>query len=59
MVESWGIVIGTFMLAIAGTGVIAHYRREHRRAQLLRNLDHHDWCHSTRSRRTGSPTMKR
>lgn len=52
MGESWlGIVIGTFVLAIAATAVIAHYRREHRRAELLRNLDHHDWCRWSRSRR--------
>ncbi|CAD6520485.1 hypothetical protein LMG28727_01413 [Paraburkholderia kirstenboschensis] len=45
MGESWlGVVIGMFVLVIAATGVIAHYRREYRRAELLRNLDHHDWC---------------
>jgi len=52
MGESWlGIVFGTFVLITATTGVIAHYRREHRRAELLRNLDHHDWCRWSRSRR--------
>jgi hypothetical protein len=50
MVESWmGIVIGTLVLVIAATEVVGHYRREHRRAQLLRHLD--DWCAWTRSRR--------
>lgn len=52
MVESWmGIVIGTFVLVIAATAVVGHYRREHHRAQLLRHLDHHDWCRWSRSRR--------
>lgn len=44
-----GIVVGTFVLLIAASGVIGHYRREKRRAQLLKNLDHHDWCRLTRS----------
>jgi hypothetical protein len=52
MGETWlGIVIGTFVLAIAATAVIAHYRREHRRAELLRNLDHHDWWRWSRTQR--------
>jgi len=52
MVESWiGILIGTFVLVIAATAVVGHYRREHRRAQLLTNLDHHGWCRWTQSRR--------
>jgi hypothetical protein len=52
MGESWlGIVIGTFVLVIAATAVIAHYRRERRRAELLKNLDHHDWCRWPRSQR--------
>ncbi|MGU7774651.1 hypothetical protein ACV229_31310 [Burkholderia sp. MR1-5-21] len=51
MIESWiGIVIGTVVLLIATTGVTRHYLREHRRAELLRHLDHHDWCRWTRSR---------
>jgi hypothetical protein len=52
MGESWiGIVIGTFVLVIAAIAVVGHYRREHRRTQLLKNLDHHDWCRWPRSRR--------
>jgi hypothetical protein len=52
MSASWiGIVIGTFALVIAAIGVAGHYRREHRREQLLRNLDHHDGCHWIRARR--------
>jgi len=42
------IAFGTAALAVAATFVIAHYRRERRRAELLRNLDHHDWCRWTR-----------
>ncbi|MEM5326304.1 hypothetical protein VSR34_06800 [Paraburkholderia sp. JHI2823] len=42
------IAFGTMALAVAATSVIAHYRRERRRAELLRNLDHHDWCRWTR-----------
>jgi hypothetical protein len=50
MGESWmGIVVGTFVLVIAATGVVGHYRREHRLEQVLRNLD--DWCRWPRSRR--------
>lgn len=45
-----GIVVGTFVLVIAAIAVVGHYRREHRRAELLRNLDHHDWWRWTRSR---------
>ncbi|MFL9898047.1 hypothetical protein PQR71_07740 [Paraburkholderia fungorum] len=52
MGDSWlGIVIGTFVLLIAATAVTAHYRRERRRAELLKNLDHHDWCRFTTHRR--------
>lgn len=45
-----GMVVGVMVLAIATYAVLAHYRRERRRADLLRNLDHHDWWHWTRSR---------
>lgn len=52
MVESWIVVlVGTFVMVIAATGVVGHYRRERHRAQLLRNLDHHDWCRFTARRR--------
>ncbi|WP_162842059.1 hypothetical protein [Paraburkholderia monticola] len=51
MDQSWlGTAIGLIVLVMAAYGVIAHYRRERRRADLLRNLDHHDWCRWTRSR---------
>jgi hypothetical protein len=49
--QSWlGMAVGLIVLVMAAGGVIAHYRREQRRADLLRNLDHHDWCRWTRSR---------
>ncbi len=52
MVESWiVVVVGTFVMVIAATCVAGHYRREHRRAQLLKHLDHHDWCRFTTHRR--------
>jgi len=51
MDPSWlGMAVGKIALVIAATGVVAHYRRERRRAGLLRNLDHHEWRRSTRSR---------
>ncbi|SDR47916.1 hypothetical protein SAMN05443245_6109 [Paraburkholderia fungorum] len=52
MEQTWmGIAVGTIVLVIAAAGVAAHYRRERRRADLLRNLDHHDWCRWTRPHR--------
>lgn len=49
--QSWlGMALGMIVLVIAAFGVVAHYRRERRRADLLRNLDHHEWCRWTRSR---------
>lgn len=45
MIESWvGVVVGVFVLAIAATLIIGHYRREHLRARLLKRMDaHHCW----------------
>lgn len=45
MIEScMGVVVGAFVLAIAATLVIGHYRREHLRERLLRRMDHrHCW----------------
>ena len=43
MSESWmGMVVGSFVLAIAAMLIIGPYRREHRRELLLRRMDH---CH--------------
>jgi hypothetical protein len=53
--QSWlGMSVGTVVLFIATIGVVAHYRRERRRADLLRNLDHHEWWQWSRSRRAGA-----
>ncbi|MFL9912758.1 hypothetical protein [Paraburkholderia sp. RL17-337-BIB-A] len=52
MAESWmGVMAGAFVMVIAAIGVIGHYRREQRRAQLLKHLDHHDWCRFITHRR--------
>jgi zinc transporter ZupT len=49
MSDSWmAIVMGSFVLVIASMFVADHCRREHRRRQLLRNLNHHDWWDWTR-----------
>jgi hypothetical protein len=47
----WGIAGGSAALVIAALNVAIHYRREYRRQQLLRNLDHHDWWYRVLSRR--------
>jgi len=50
--QTWlGVAAGTIVLVIAVVGVSAHYLRERRRADLLRNLDHHEWWQQNRSRR--------
>ncbi|CAG9252256.1 conserved hypothetical protein [Paraburkholderia unamae] len=52
MDQSWlGMGVGAIVLVIAAIGVAAHYRRERRRAELLRHLDHHEWWQRNRSRR--------
>ena len=52
MDQTWlGMAAGTVVLVIAVIGVTAHYIRERRRTNLLRNLDHHEWWQQTRSRR--------
>lgn len=49
--QSWlGVAAGTIVLVIAAVGVTAHYRRERRRAELMRNLDHHEWWQWSGSR---------
>lgn len=41
MDESWAsVVMGSAVLLFAAVFVVDHYRREHRRAQLMRRLDH-------------------
>ncbi len=52
MDQTWlGTAAGAIVLVIAVVGVMAHYLRERRRADLLRNLDHHDGWQQTRARR--------
>ena len=42
--QTWlGMAAGTIVLVVAGVGVAAHYLRERRRADFLRNFDHHEW----------------
>ena len=49
MSDSWiAIVMGSFVLVFASMFVADHYRREHRRRRLLRNLNHFDWWDWTR-----------
>ena len=45
MSESWmGMIVGSFVLAIAALLIVGHYRREHLRKRLLRRMDHrHCW----------------
>ncbi|MFM0557875.1 hypothetical protein P0D69_44150 [Paraburkholderia sediminicola] len=52
MFESWmSMVVGLFVLAIAATLVIGHYRREHLRERLLRRMDHHHYREVMQRRR--------
>ncbi|WP_233885544.1 hypothetical protein [Paraburkholderia flagellata] len=42
--QTWlGMAAGTIVLVVAVVGVVAHYLRERRRADFLRNFDHHEW----------------
>ncbi|CDY79124.1 hypothetical protein BGLT_01818 [Caballeronia glathei] len=51
MSETWvGMAVGASALVIALPLVLAHYRRERRRTQLLSHLDHHDWWYRGRPR---------
>ncbi|HKU00993.1 MAG TPA: hypothetical protein VJS30_31330 [Paraburkholderia sp.] len=54
MDQTWlGMVVGAIVPIILVIAAISihHHRRERRRADLLRNLDHHDWCRWVRVRR--------
>lgn len=53
------IVVGTFVLAFAAVAAMNRHRREQRRAELLRNLDHHEWCRWVHAHGSGSRTAKR
>ena len=51
MSETWtGLIIGGSALSIATLMVLGHYRRERRRARMLRNLSHDEWWHQTLGR---------
>jgi len=42
--QTWlGMAAGTIVLVVAMVGVTAHYVRVRRPADLLRNLDRHEW----------------
>lgn len=56
---SVGAVVGTFLLALAAVFVTIRHRREYRRAKLLKNLDHHEWCRWTCFRQAGSWIAKK
>ncbi|MDR6495171.1 hypothetical protein J2797_005087 [Paraburkholderia terricola] len=45
-----GVIVGSFALAIAAILVIGHYRREHLRYRLLRQMEHHLHAGSPRGR---------
>ena len=54
MDQAWlGMAFGAIVPIAVAVAVIAihHHRRERRRADLLRNLDHHEWCRWVRARR--------
>ncbi len=42
-----GIAVGTIVFVVVGFSLTANYRRKRHRADLLRNLDHHEWCRWT------------
>lgn len=45
MIESWmSVLVGVFVLALAMSLIVGHYRREHSRTRLLGRMDyHHCW----------------
>lgn len=56
MDQTWlGMAAGTIVLVIAVVGVAAHYLRERRRADLLRNFDHHEWWQRHHGAPSGRP----
>lgn len=57
---SWvEIMAATFVLVFAAIAAMNRRRREHHRAELLRNLDHHDWCKRIHTPHAGSRTAKK
>jgi hypothetical protein len=51
VIETWvGVIVGSFVLAIAATLVTGHYRREHLRERMLRRMEHLLGAHAMRRR---------
>jgi hypothetical protein len=51
MIETWvGVIVGSFVPAIAATLVTGHYRREHLRERMLRRMEHLLGAHAMRRR---------
>lgn len=60
MSGAWvGFVVGAFVLAFAAAAAMNRHRHAHRRAELLRNLDHHEWWYWAHPSTAGSRTAKR
>ncbi|KVO55671.1 hypothetical protein WT77_15780 [Burkholderia stagnalis] len=60
MSEAWiGFGVVACVLACAVIAATNRYRRVHRRAELLRNLDHHEWWYWTHASAAGSRSAKR
>ncbi|RQQ56057.1 hypothetical protein DF121_04010 [Burkholderia stagnalis] len=60
MSEAWiGFGVVACVLACAAIAAANRYRRAHRRAELLRNLDHHEWWYWTHASAAGSRSAKR
>ncbi|KWK50853.1 hypothetical protein WT81_25625 [Burkholderia stagnalis] len=60
MSEAWiGFGAVACVLACAVIAATNRYRRAHRRAELLRNLDHHEWWYWTHASAAGSRSAKR
>ncbi|KAB0640018.1 hypothetical protein [Burkholderia stagnalis] len=60
MSEAWiGFGVVACVLACAVIAATSRYRRAHRRAELLRNLDHHEWWYWTHASAAGSRSVKR
>ncbi len=60
MSEAWiGFGVVACVLACAVIAATNRYSRAHRRAELLRNLDHHEWWYWTHASAAGSRSAKR
>jgi hypothetical protein len=60
MSETWmGLTISGVAMLVAMPLIVSHYRRERRRGQLLRNLNHEDWWYQARTGITATRAFKR